>query len=193
MRRAGRIISAILICALMLLMTACGGGKFKHGTISGTTYTSKFLGLKASFDSDCMMFSDAQLASAFGVPDMSSENVRKVLDKTGSITEMTVILAGGDSVSITVHDRKKIGAPAEDEYFDLVKQNLSQENIPVTLGTVDFLGKSTRCIEYSMTVLKDTVYETLIPIFKGDYIAIVSFSSAKKDNIKPLIDRFKAA
>lgn len=193
MKKICKLFSIIALCALMLLMTACGGKKFTHGTISGTTYTSKFLGLKASFDSDSIIVTDEQLASAFGIPDMSSANIQKVFDKTGAITEMSVILAGGDTVSIVVLDRKKTDAPVGDEYFNQAKQKLEGENIQVSLGNVNFLGKSTRCIEDSMTILGKTVYETMIPIFKDDYIAVVSFNSTKKDNIKPLIDRFKAA
>lgn len=193
MKKICKLFSIIALCALMLLMTACGGKKFTHGTISGTTYTSKFLGLKASFDSDSIILTDEQLASAFGIPDMSSANIQKVFDKTGAITEMSVILAGGDTVSIVVLDRKKTDALVGDEYFNQAKQKLEGENIQVSLGNVNFLGKSTRCIEDSMTILGKTVYETMIPIFKDDYIAVVSFNSTKKDNIKPLIDRFKAA
>lgn len=193
MKTIGRIFSLVLLCALMLLMTACGGKKFSHGTISDTTYTSKFLGLKASFDSDSIIITDDTLAMGNGISDMSDENIRKALDKDGSISEMMVITAAGDSVDITVHDRKALGLPAEDEYFETVKQHLAEENISASIGTVDFLGKSTRCIEYSMAILGDTFYDLLIPIFKDDYVVIVSFSSAQKDNIKPLINRFKAA
>lgn len=194
-RKIGRILIAAALCALTLMMTACGkdNTSYAHGVCSGTTYTSNFLGLKADFGSGCMFIADDMLAKALGIPDMSPDNVQTAFDKTGSITEMSVILAGGDSVDITIHDSKKTGAPVGDEYFDLAKQHLSEENIPVTIGTVNFLGKNTRCIEYSITVLGKTVYETLIPIFKGDYIACVSFSSAQKENIKPLIDCFKAA
>lgn len=190
MKKTSRIISVIALCALMLFMTACGGKRFEHGTTSGTTYTSKFLGLKADFGSGCMFTSDDILAMAFNIPDMSAENIQKAFEKTGAITEMSVILAEGDSVSIAVYDRKKAGLPVGDEYFDSAKQKLLEENIPVSLGTVDFLGKSTRCIEYSITVLGKTFYETEVPIFKGDYIAVVAFSSAQKSSIKPLIDRF---
>lgn len=192
MKKSSRIFSVIALCVLTLMMTACGGKKFKHGTISGTTYTSEFLGLKAEFGSGCMFTADDILAMAFGIPDMSSENIQKVFEKTGAITEMSVILAGGDSVDITVLDRKKTGAQIGDAYFDSAKQKLAGENIPATIETVNFLGKSTRCIEFSMTVLGETLYETQIPIFKGDYIASVNFSSTKKGNIKPLIDCFKA-
>lgn len=180
---------------MMLLLTACGSGKkFSHGVIGAADYKSKYLGLKASFDSDrvVMMLSEETLAMANGVSDMSSENLRKALDKDGSITEMSVILTDGDSVSITVHDREAIGALSEDEYFEAAKQNFAKENIQAEITTVNFLGKSVRCLEYGMTVLGDPLYETIIPIYKGDYIVLVGFDSNSKDRIKPLIDCFKA-
>ncbi|MDE6733571.1 MAG: hypothetical protein K2J77_11955 [Oscillospiraceae bacterium] len=192
MKKASRIFSLILLCTLMLLMTACGGKKFSHGTISGTTYTSKYIGLKASFDSDSIIFTDETLARGNGISDMSDKNIRKAFEKDGSISEMIVITTAGDTVDITVHDRKTLGLPDEEEYFETAKQHLAEENIFASIGTVDFLGKSTRSIEYSMTILGDTSYDLLIPIFKDDYVVIVSFSSAQKDNIKPLINRFKA-
>lgn len=192
MKKVSKIFSLVLLCVPMLLMTACGGGKkFSHGTISGTTYTSKFIGLKACFDSDSIIFTDDMLARGNGISDMSDENIQKAFDKDGSIAEMMVITAAGDGVDIIVHDRKALGMSSEDEYFETAKQHLAEENISASIGTVDFLGKSTRCIEYGMTILGDAFYDLLIPIFKDDYVVIVSFSSNKKDNIMPLIERFK--
>lgn len=195
MKKSIRILSVIALCAMMLLLTACGSGKkFSHGVIGAADYKSKYLGLKASFDPNrvVIMISEETLAMGNGVSDMSSENLRKALDKNGAITEMSVILTEADSVSITVHDHEAIGAQSEDEYLEAMKEHLAKEDIQAEITTVNFLGESVRCLEYGMTVLGDPLYSTLIPIDKGDYIAIIGFDSSSKERIKPLIDCFKA-
>lgn len=192
MKRTIKALMAVMLCALMLFMTACGkkSAEFEHGTVSGTAYTSKFLGLKADLGSGWTFFSDSDLAKANGVSDMSASSVKTAFDKRGTIAEMMATKQDGDSVNIMV-SYSKDGAPSEDEYFDMIKEGYSKLN--PSYGRITFLGKSVRCVDLSVSALGVTAYETQIPILKGDYIVCVTFSSAKKENIKTLIDSFKAA
>ncbi|MDE6728325.1 MAG: hypothetical protein K2J80_10370 [Oscillospiraceae bacterium] len=197
MKRMIKALAAVMVCALMLFMTACGekSAEFEHGTVSGTSYTSKFLGLKADLGSGWTFLTDSELASANGVSDMTASSVKSAFDKkgVGVIMEMMATKQGGDSVNITVQSYSNKSVPSEDAYFDLIKEQYSKLNTNASFGRITFLGKSVRCVDLSVSVLGVTAYETQIPIFKGDYIACVTFSSAKKENLKSLIDSFKAA
>lgn len=192
MKRTIKAIAMVMVCALMLFMTACGkkSAEFEHGTVSGTAYSSKFLGLKADLGSGWTFFTDSELAKVNGVSDMSASSVKTAFDKRSAVMEMMASKQDGDSVNITV-SYSKDGAPSEDEYFDMIKEGYSKLN--PSYGRITFLGKSMRCVDVSVSALGVTAYETQIPIIKGNYIFCVTFSSAKKENIKTIIEAFKAA
>lgn len=200
MKRISKIFSVIMVCALMILTTACGkdNTSFTHGTWNGTTYTSKFLGMKATVGSDWVITSDAELATAFGISDMSDSNIQSVLDKLGTITEMMATKPGGSSVNITIQDFNTTGGKMnEDEYFksgiELLKQQLSGYNATAEEGKVVFLGKSTRCINITLPVSGQTVYEVQIPVFKSHYIASITFAATTKADAEQLLGIFTAA
>lgn len=203
MKRISKVFSVIALCALMLFMTACGSGskeKFKHGTVSGSTYTSDFIGVKATFGSGWTFYTEAQLAQANGVSDMSASSIESAFSKTGTINEMMVLKEDGTSVNIVVQDCTKTGKLKEDTYFtsvglDMIKTQLESMGAKASLsaGTVTFLGKSARCINASMTMNGVTVYMIQVPIFKDDYIASITFGSVNKSDLPSLVAMFTAA
>lgn len=183
----------------MFLMTACGGGqKFKHGTISGSSYTSDFLGVKATFGSDWMLYSDSQTAAYNGLSDMTDKSIQSKFDQNGTIYDMVVARSDGASINIVVQDTKKTGKLKEETYFttglDLIKMQLEATGAKVSLkaDTATFLGQSTRCIKVSMTLNGVTVHMIQVPIFKGDYVSSITFGSLKESDLPTFMAMFTA-
>lgn len=185
----------IMACVVMLFATACGKDNtpFKHGSWSGKTYTSDFLGLKLQLSSDWAVSSDADLAKAFGIADMSESNIQTIFDKGGIITEMMAGKASGTSINITVQDNSNSAKFTEKQYFDtaaeLVKSQFEAMGLScnVQKSSVNFLGKTTDCIELTVTINGQTLHELQVPIFKSHYTASITFGSYSKSEIYTLI------
>lgn len=198
MKKASRIFSLIALCALMFLMTACGGQKFTHGKISGSSYTSDFLGVKATFGSEWTLYTDGQTAAYNGLSDMSASSIESKFKQSGTIYDMVVARPDGASVNIVIQDTKKTGRLKEDDYFttglELLKIQLESTGAKATLkaDTASFLGKSTRCIKVAMTMSGVTIHMIQIPIFKGDYIASITFGSRNESDLPGFLAMFTA-
>lgn len=198
MKKVSRIFSLIALCALMLLMTACGGQKFTHGTISGSTYKSDFLGLKATFGSEWDLYSDSRTAAYNGLSDMSASSIETAFKNNGTIYDMVVAKQDGSSINIVIQDTTKTGSLKESDYFttgvELLKRQLEATGAKATVGTdsVDFLGKSTRCITVKMSMSGITMYMIQVPIFKGDYIASITFGSLTESDLPGFMEMFTA-
>lgn len=198
MKKASRIISVILMCALMLLMTACGGTKFKHGTIGGSTYTSDFLGVKAKFSSEWNLFSDAEMAKYNGITDMSDSSIKSKFKQSGTIYDMMVARSDGASINIVIQDTKVTGKLKEDTYFttglEIVKKQFEAmgANVSLKADTTIFCGKSTRCIKLVMSMSGLTMHMIQIPIFKGDYIGNITFGAFDESDLSGFMAMFSA-
>lgn len=199
MKKASKLFSLVMLCALMFLMTACGGGKkFTHGTISGSTYTSDFLGLKATFGSEWDLYSDSRTAAYNGLSDMSASSIETSFKNNGTIYDMVVAKPDGSSMNIVIQDTTKTGSLKESDYFtkgvDLLKTQLEATGAKATVraDTTTFLGKSTRCIKVQMTMNGVTVHMIQVPIFKGDYIASITVGSLNENDLPSFMATFKA-
>lgn len=201
MNKTRRIFLAISVCVLMLFTTACqkDNTPFKHGTVSAGTYTSEFLGLKIQAASGWTMSTDADLAKGNSISDMSESNIQTVFDKGQYITEMMIAKDDGASINITVQDNDKSLSVSEKEYFttgiDLIKSQFDAAgyDCDVKKSSVNFLGKSTDCLELSLTVLGTTVHEIQIPIFKSHYTASITFASLNKSDLQAIVNMVSAA
>ena len=199
MNKIRKAFLVIMACAVMLLFSACGKDNtpFSHGSWSGNTYTSKYLGIKLQLDSDWAATTDEFLAMGLGIPDMSESNIQTAFSKIGAITEMTATRSNGSYISITVTDITYLENVSEEDFseeqyienaIELIK---SEDDVPgFSIGAqksaVDFLGKSTDCIEMSFSLNGQAMYELQIPIFKSHYIASISFNAYSKSELYTL-------
>lgn len=203
MNRTRKVFLAIMASVVMLFAAACGkkdSSSFKHGSWSGNTYTSKFLGIKLQLGSDWAATSDEFFAMALGIPDMSESNIQTAFSKTGTITEMTATKSNGSYISITVTDITCLEDFSEEQYEDFSEKqyienaiehiesedDVSGFSISAQKSKVDFLGKSTDCIEMSFSLNGQAMYELQIPIIKSHYIASISFNAYNKAELYTL-------
>lgn len=176
-----------------------------HGTWSGTTYTSKFLGIKGDFGSDWTITSDSELASAQGISDMSAENMKSVMNSAGVVSEMMAAKADGTSVNIVIEDTSVTKTPKGDEYFTTMLSIGGQQfeaygaamgvdmKANVTERTVKFCGEDTRCLYIVLTADSVDIHEIQIPIFNGDYITSITFGATTKADADALLAMFTKA
>lgn len=188
-RKIGRILIAAALCVLTLMMTACGKDNtpYTRGVWSGTTFTSTFLGLKVNAGSEWMIMNDEYLAKATGISDMSASSIQKTLDSGKYVPDMMVMKANGSSVNITVQDNDKAKVKFnEKDYFKsgpaFIEMQIKQQGGTCTVqeGNVNFLGKSTRCLEVTAKISGREVYEIQVPMFVSHYMVSVTFGATSK-------------
>lgn len=204
-----RVFLMIVIFTLTVFVTGCGKGSeskpealFGHGKWKDGTYTSDFLGVTANFGSDWTITSDAELARAQAIPDMSDESVRSAIDRTGSFTELSAAGKGGASISIIAENGAKTGNADEYAFFTAGLENIRREIseagcvvISVAEGSELFLGKSVRCVHITMSVPEydRMLYQRRIPFFKGDCAAVITFTALSEDDFPEMLALFAAA
>lgn len=201
MKNIRKIITVIMICALTLVVTACGSSKtYAHGTSSGTTYTSSFLGMKAEFGSDWTLSDDASLAKMNGLSDMTESSTKSSFEKNGIVIDMCAVQqATNSSVNVVVQDIQKTYGKSlsEDAFFkdglEAVKKQMTavDSNAEITEGKIDFLGKSSRCINISLEINGVKLKEIQVPVFSNNYITCITFSATDDASVKSLVNTFK--
>lgn len=210
MRKLGKILSIFAILTITVLLAACGKDRaesaveplFRHGTWTDDTYTSEFLGFQASFGSEWDVTPDAELARTQAAADLSDDNVRAVIDRTGTFTELSAASRNGTIITITAENNTVSGCADEFAFFtsglEDIRQEIAADGFQV--GSVfeshtTFLGENVRCAGVIMTVPEydRAVYQIRIPIFKGDCTAVVTFTALNEADLEGLVGMFSAA
>ena len=184
--------------------TPANNTDLSHGTWSGKTYTSAFLGIKGEFPSDWVVTSDSDLASAIGATGMSADSMKTALNSVGTVTEMKAATADqSSSVNIVIEDTNKTKTPNEsDKYFSTMPAVAQQqlEAVGEALGvsmkanvsesSVSFLGEDTKCLYIILTVDGSDVHEIQVPIFKDNYVVNITFAAPTKAEAEALVASF---
>lgn len=200
MNKTRKAFFCILMCVLVIFMTACGekdNTPFSHGYWSGDTYTSNFFGFKLETGSDWLKFSDAELASFVNISDMSDSSIQAFFDKGGTLYEMMAARADGSSVNITIQDNEKTLSLSEKDFFNagisLIKAQYESQGYicSVEKSVVTFLGKGTDCLDIALTKNGSTIYAVLIPLFKSHYTACILFGATAKSDVYIMLSMAK--
>ena len=136
-----KIISIILVLAMILVLAACGSskksnstpnlgsagnsGKASRGTIIGDNYSNYFAELNFTKPSDWEYYTDEQIAQTMNVGvDMIKDEYQKLLETTGSLYDMMVMDPGtGTNVSVMFENLAVTGSTgmSADEYLNALK------------------------------------------------------------------------
>lgn len=203
MTKINKLLTAVLACAMMIFVTACGESsasakKYSHGKLNGNVYSSEFIGITAEFGSDWTFLDDKALLQSNGITEFSEENA-----KSGNyITEMWVSNSNNDSVNITVQNIKAVGLNLTEEKLiektiETVDAQYSAYGLEskATKGTGTFAGKTVKTIHYDVSSDLMTIEQMQYLIFEGNYaIAItVTITSDSNYTIDEVASWFKAA
>ncbi len=201
MKKFGRVFLLLAVCVMVLFTTACkkDDTPFAHGTIIGSSYSSRFLGIKINVPSNYEMMNDADLATMNSVKDMSADALKSKLDGGDFIYEMYTASNDGSSINITMQDQSASGTKmTEKDYFkhmkDLIVAQFQQAGYDITAdeSTVTFKGESTRCLKIALSDGNMTVHEVQIPIFRGNYVSCITFASQDESKLQSIIDMVSA-
>lgn len=196
MNRTRKVFLAITACAVMLLMTACGGIAFKHGYVQGQTYYSDYFGFSVKGDAGWQVALDEGLARVNGIKDMSESSIKSALDK-GGIMEMK-LASGASSITVYVYDNEKNTSYREYQYVDARIKSIEDEfgqfstiNSKPKKSTIDFLGVLTVCVETESNLVGlASAYGYDIPVVNGKYTASIVLSAPSKSELDQLVTRF---
>lgn len=174
-----------------------------HGTWSGKTYTSAFLGVKGEFDSDWVPVSDKELATAIGASEMSVESMKTAMKAVGNVTDMMVQSPDEtSSVNVVIEDTSVSKTPTGDKYFSTMLSIAEQQfeavgaamgvdmKAKVSESTIKFCGDDTRCLYIVLTVEGEDVHEIQVPFFNGNYITNITFAAKTKEGAEALVAKF---
>lgn len=197
-----KIIAAILMCGALALSTGCSSGeKFSHGTAEGLVYTSDYLEFKAELAEGWEFAADSDLAQANGVDDMSDDNAAKALKSRGVLYEMMAAKDNGTSnVNLVIEnlDVTQLGRKlTSEQYVDLALPSITSQysaagltDVEAEKSSVSFLGSETACINTTVRNDGSELHQTMIPVNKGSYMLIVTFTAPDTDGISAQLEMF---
>lgn len=208
MKKVKTVVSALSL-SLVMLFTACSGDssvEFKRGSYdeAAKKYTTETFGFSVSFDDTWKVYNDSELAQLSGMTASTDEDFKKQLETEGVIFDLAASLTDaskGTSVNITVEDLKVSGNSglSEESYAeaaaDQVKEQFEAQGAKVERaekGKVTFAGKESACVFFKVTQNGNTVYETQVPVKKGNYMATITFASVDEKTVEELIKKFSA-
>lgn len=202
-----KIIAVILMCAALMLTTACSAkgesAAFSHGTQDSGVYTSEFLGLKAEFTEDWSITADSDLAQVNGIDSMSADNTATALKTNGMLYEM--MAAAGDNssnVNITIENlnvtnlgRSLTAEQYVDAAFNSIKNQYAAAGITdveAEKSTVSFLGSETACIKTTLKNDGAELRQMMIPVSKGTYMGVIALTAPDEDGVNAQLEMFKS-
>ena len=178
-------------------------GGFAHGKQDENTYISEFLGLKVEFDDGWTMQTDEVLAQTNFISDMSDENAQKALNKNAVLYEMVAAAETASNVNIVIENLNITngGKPlTAEEYINMVIGNLESQfketlvavDVETEKSAADFLGSEAACINIKVTTGEQVLYQKMIPLSRGAYMGVISFSGASGEEISSAMSMFKS-
>lgn len=175
---------------------------FVHGKQDGNTYTSAFLGIKAEFADGWTIVTDDVLAQTNGIADMSDENANEALDTNAILYELMASTEAIANVNIVVENLNITNGGKSltgEEYIDLAIGNIEAafliagiENVETEKSTINFLGSESACISTKLSNQELEMIQKMIPISKGAYMVMVTFSGANEDEITSAMNMFQS-
>lgn len=175
-------------------------GDVSIGSIVGGVYTSEFLGIGCTLDSNWTYASEEELA---GMSDLSAEAVNdedlaEMIKNSPSFFDMYAYADEGmTSINIVLENLGVIYGITLDEsgYLDIGLENVEQamasmeiENISIEKTTVEFAGSEHACARITGTYMDVPLYEELICVKQDSYMAVVTMS-CYYENILPELEQ----
>ncbi|MBD5129628.1 MAG: hypothetical protein HDT43_06860 [Ruminococcaceae bacterium] len=175
---------------------------FVHGNVAQSSYSSEFLGIKADFADGWVCAADDMLAENNGVSDMSAENVNSALDTKAILYELIATTEGISNVNIVIENLNITNggkALSGEEYIELAFdnvtasfKNLGIEEVDAEKSKINFLGSEMACMKTKLASQGQEMVQVMIPINKGAYMGIVTFSGETEDDITSAMTMFKS-
>jgi hypothetical protein len=175
-----KIIAMILVLSMALSLAACGGSDkpYTSGLTLGSVYNHSYFGFKCVLPEGWSFYTDEQIAQLQG-------NAQDI-EKSGSAMEMYASedSTGGLYTLNVVVEKLPSAALSEEKYvescLDKTKAALESAGFQIDVckaATVQFAGKTHAAIEIQGTYMGLDLYETLVVVKEGKYLACVTACS----------------
>ncbi len=175
---------------------------FDTGVIIGGTYSNEFLGINCNLDSNWIFFDEAQMAQINGLTaeSIDDEGIKTQLEESGVIYDLyAMTIDGGGTINIALEDLGLIYGSilSEDGYADIAIKQLPEalestgmSDVSCEKVTVEFCGEEHTAINVTGTMEGLELYETLVCIKSGKYMACITICTVGENRIDELLDCF---
>ena len=201
--KAKKFCALLLALLLTMSLAACGGGaedtngptpqkQFSAGTTTGNTYTNEYFGFTCTLDESWVFLDRDQISQVTGqVSDiLDSDSLSDVYASGKVVIEMYAGNTEGSTVNVTVENLGVVNGAVYDEigYVDVSLKSLPDQmttagysDVSAEMVTMTFAGAQHYGISLSGKVNGSTLYETLVCIKEGNYMAVVTFATFGED------------
>ena len=174
---------------------------FTKGSVSGNTYENKYIGLGFEAPEGWTFFDDSQLAELTGITtDMiDNESVNNALENGIVVFDMYAMDATGTSVNIVIENLGAIYGTLLDEngYFDISESQLTDSlkaggalSVETDREDISFAGKDATALFVSADMGGVTLYEELVAVKCGKYMALICVAGTDSDYVLSIADSF---
>lgn len=182
--------------------------EYEMGSANGGVYTNDFLKIGCKLDENWSFYNDDQLAQLSGITAdaIQDEDISKLFRESADsgkvIFDMYAASADGlATINILFENLGVVYGFAldEDKYIDLAMENLQQsleasgiEKIALEKTAVDFAGASRAAIAITGELSGVPLYESLICMKQGNYMASITICSVGENITEQLAGLFYA-
>ena len=164
------------------------GEEFLAGSSVENTYKNEFIGIQCSLNLEWTLTSDAELRT------LNQSNAAVIYDMMANHSNNT------DTVSVVVEKLSAAnGQITEEEYFAAAKEPTKSAltSLGITVQSADiiklqFAGQERTALAISGDYLGYSVYEYLVAIKCGDYIACVTVCTWDNNTCENILSQFQA-
>ena len=200
-----KIIAMILVLTMALSLAACGGSDkpYTSGLTLGNVYNHSYFGFKCVLPEGWSFYTDEQIAQLQGyTQDMMGQDYADIIEKSGSAMEMFAAedSTGGLYTLNVVVEKLPSAALSEEKYvescLDKTKAALESAGFQIDVckaATVQFAGKTHAAIEIQGSYMGVDLYETLVVVKEGKYLACVTAGSYMENYTSDILGFFAAA
>ena len=181
---------------------------YKMGSTDGGVYTNDFLKIGCTLDENWTYYNDEQLAELSGIAfdAIDNEDLSKAFKESTDSGKIVfdMYAASSDGLATINIVFENLGVVYgivldEDKYLDLAMENLQQtleasgiENLTVEKTTIEFAGASKPAIATTGELSGFPLYESIICIKQGNYMANITLCSVNENIIEQLAALFYA-
>ena len=166
---------------------------YESGSTEGGVYTNEFIGIGCQLDESWIYFSDAEIAELSGIMQetIDNEDVNKLLESGQQVIDMyATTLEGLATISISIQDLGVLyGATLDEEaYVENAMESTIEAlgdsgvtNVNLEKTSAEFAGAERTALFITGSFSEMPIYEEIICIKKGKYMAFITLCSFNED------------
>ena len=163
-------------------------------------YESTFLGIGCKLNEEWTFLSDEEIRKANQfMGEFMGEEMKRALKNATTFTDMMATHSNGmDTVNISFEKLPlAYSTMTEMQYLELSEKNMEvplknmgMEDVSLSIGKCNFLGKEYSCLIVSATYSGSYCYETIVPIKRSGYVANVVACTWNENKTLELLESF---